>query len=430
MIKKLRIKLIAISMFSVILVLLVIMGCINLISYCHMINEADNVLDFLAENNGRFPMIGEIFDFDPDSDEMSPEMARTSRYFWVKVTENGDVLEVDVSEIAAVNQDTAARYARQILESGKKRGFVDSYRFLVVDDNNADTKNAENRIQIIFLDCWRSLSNFRTFLFSCLWVSLLGLVAVLCLVFILSGWMIRPVIESYKKQRQFITDAGHEIKTPLTIIDADADILEMELGENEWLQDIQKQVKRMTTLTNDLIYLSRMEEQQEQMQMIDFPFSDLVEEMVQSFQTLAKAQNKTFTSSIQPMLSLCGDERSLRQLLSVLLDNALKYSDEGGRISLTLEKQGQSLRLSVFNTTSQPVDRQHTEWLFNRFYRGDQSRNSKIGGYGIGLSIAAAVTANHKGRISAATQDGKSLTITVMLPVQREKRMKRKQVDS
>ena len=115
MIKKLRIKLIAISMFSVILVLLVIMGCINLISYCHMINEADNVLDFLAENNGRFPMIGEIFDFDPDSDEMSPEMARTSRYFWVKVTENGDVLEVDVSEIAAVNQDTAARYARQIL---------------------------------------------------------------------------------------------------------------------------------------------------------------------------------------------------------------------------------------------------------------------------------------------------------------------------
>ena len=173
-----------------------------------------------------------------------------------------------------------------------------------------------------------------------------------------------------------------------------------------------------------------LKEQQEQMQMIDFPFSDLVEEMVQSFQTLAKAQNKTFTSSIQPMLSLCGDERSLRQLLSVLLDNALKYSDEGGRISLTLEKQGQSLRLSVFNTTSQPVDRQHTERLFNRFYRGDQSRNSKIGGYGIGLSIAAAVTANHKGRISAATQDGKSLTITVMLPVQREKRMKRKQVDS
>src|SRR5699024_8065759 len=126
---------------------------------------ADNVLDFLAENNGRFPMIGEIFDFDAETDEMSPEMARTSRYFWVKVTENGDVLEVDVSEIAAVNQDTAAQYARQILESGRKRGFVDSYRFLVVDDNDADKGNAENRIQIIFLDCWRSLSNFQTFLF-------------------------------------------------------------------------------------------------------------------------------------------------------------------------------------------------------------------------------------------------------------------------
>ncbi len=429
MIKKLRIKLIAVCMLSVFSVLFFIMGTINVISYVHMINEADDTLDYLAANDGKFPMVGEHFDFGNDPGVMSQGIARTSLYFWVDVTADGEVLEANVSAIAAVNRETAGQYALQILESGKERGFIDDYRFLLASVDNAGADGGEDVVRIIFLDCWRSLSNFRTFLFSCFWVSFFGLIAVLCLVFLFSGWMIHPALESYKKQRQFITDAGHEIKTPLTIIDADADILEMELGENEWLRDIQKQVKRMTVLTNDLIYLSRMEEQQEQTQMIEFPFSDLVEEMVQSFQSLAKAQNKTFTCSIQPMLSLRGDERSLRQLISVLLDNALKYSEEGGRISLTLEKQGQSLRLSVFNTTSQLVDRQHTDRLFNRFYRGDQSRNSKISGYGIGLSIAAAVTANHKGKISASSQDGHSLLITVTLPIQGEKRKIGKRVN-
>lgn len=417
MIRKLRIKLIAVCMFSVFVVLFVILGSINLVSYYDMVDDADRTLEFLAENGGRFPMIGEIFDLDQDSKDVSPEMARASRYFWVGLSETGDVSEVDVSGTVAVDRDTAVQYARKIFTSGKERGFVDSYRYLVVRESGGQGR-------IIFLDCWRSLSNFNTFIFACIWVSVFGLLAVLFLVMVLTNWMIRPVIESYQKQRQFITDAGHEIKTPLTIIDADADILEMELGENEWLQDIQKQARRLTALTNDLIYLSRMEEQQNLVQMIDFPFSDLVEEVAQSFQGPAKAQNKTFTCHIQPMLSLLGDERSLRQLLSVLLDNAMKYSDEGGEISLTLEKQGQSLRLTVFNTTSQPVER-HTDKLFNRFYRGDQSRNSKTGGYGIGLSIAAAVAANHRGKISASSQDGHSLAITVVLPVQGEKRRRR-----
>lgn len=430
MIKKLRIKLIAVSMISVFLVLLVILGCINLVSYRHMVNEADVILDFLSENDGKFPKIGNLFDFEPDAEGMSDELARVSRYFWVITTEDGEVTEVDVSEIAAVDPETAADYARRIMSSGKQRGFIDDYRYLVVDQGEEregaeEAEGAENRVRIIFLDCWRSLSNFSTFLLACSWVSVLGMLAVFCLVVLLSNWIIRPVVESYEKQRQFITDAGHEIKTPITIIDADADILEMDLGENEWLQDIQKQAKRLTSLTNDLIYLSRMEENQNQVQMIDFPFSDLVEEMVQSFQALAKAQNKMFTSSIQPMISLWGDERSLRQLISVLLDNALKYSDEGGQISLALEKQGQWAKLSVFNTSSQPVDR-NTSRLFNRFYRGDHSRNSKIGGYGIGLSIAAAVTANHKGRISAVTQDGYSLQITVLLPLQGERGSRKK----
>ena len=224
------------------------------------------------------------------------------------------------------------------------------------------------------------------------------------------------VLESYEKQKRFITDAGHEIKTPVTIIDADAEVLAMDLGENEWLRDIQLQTKRLAALTKDLVFLSRMEEDRAPVAIIEFPISDLAEEMVRSFQALARTQEKTFTSRIKPMLSYKGDEKSLRQLLSILLDNALKYSEPGGTISLELGRQGKNLHLSVYNTC--PVmEREHLAHLFDRFYRTDSSRNSQTGGYGLGLSIAAAITAAHRGRISASTEDGHSLRITVTLPV-------------
>ena len=152
-----------------------------------------------------------------------------------------------------------------------------------------------------------------------------------------SGKIVRPVAESHEKQKRFITDAGHEIKTPLTIIKADVDILEMELGENEWLSDIQKQANRLTSLTNDLVYLSRMEETNNSIQMIEFPLSDVVSETASSFQALAQTQGKLFQCNIQPMISFTGNEKALQQLTNILLDNALKYSPTGGTVSITLK---------------------------------------------------------------------------------------------
>lgn len=175
--------------------------------------------------------------------------------------------------------------------------------------------------------------------------------------------------ESYEKQKQFITDAGHEIKTPITIIDADTEVLEMELGENEWLKDIQTQTKRLTSLTKDLILLSRMEEDKPQMTMIEFPFSDLVEETAQSFQALAKAQNKIFTITVQPMLALKGDEKTLRQLISILLDNALKYSPHSGVISLSLQKQMRNICLTVENTV-ESLPAGNMDYLFGPILSG------------------------------------------------------------
>lgn len=285
--------------------------------------------------------------------------------------------------------------------------FWGEYRYLRSEE--------DGNIRIIFLDCGRSLTNLRTMLFASILVSLLGLAAVLLLLILFSRRIVRPLAESYEKQRRFITDAGHELKTPLTIIGADTDLAEMELGENEWLADIRRQAERLTGLTNDLIYLSRMEEEQPKLSLIEFPLSDVAEETAQSFLAPARTQGKTLSLAIEPMLSFYGEEKSIRQLLSILLDNALKYSPEGGEISLSVRKQNRSVVLTVSNPSVRPLEKGEQAQLFDRFYRGDPSRSGE-GGYGLGLSIAAGIAAAHRGKIRAESPDGVCLVITAVLP--------------
>lgn len=203
---------------------------------------------------------------------------------------------------------------------------------------------------------------------------------------------------------------------PLTIMSADAELAEMECGDNEWLTDIKRQAQRLTKLTNDLIYLSRMEEEQPKLQLIEFPISDVVEELAHSFQGPARQQGKELTMNLQPMLSFTGDEKAIRQLVSILLDNALKYAPSKGRIDLSLKREARGVKLTVSNTTAQPVEQGKLNLLFDRFYRTDQSRNSETGGYGLGLSIAQSIVAAHKGKIRADSTNGSTLTITVILP--------------
>ena len=420
MIKRLRRKLIAACMLSLAIVLLVILGGVNLMSYQKVVSDADSVLALLAANDGTFPKPLGGLQQEPPGDPgikrdpfgqrgMSPETPYESRFFSVLLSEDGQVLEIDTGQIAAVDAEDAAAYAQSVVDSGRSSGFWGNYRYLISWEDGDS--------QVIFLDCGRSLSSFRATLFASVALSLVGLGAVLVLLLILSSRIVRPMAESYEKQKQFITDAGHELKTPMTIISADADLAEMECGENQWLADIRRQAQRLTGLTNDLIYLSRMEEEQPRLQLIEFPLSDVVEEMVQSFAAPAQSQGKELSVTIQPMLSCTGDEKAIRQLVSILLDNALKYSPAGGRLAVKLEKQGRSIALTVSNTAVQLLDRDKLPHLFDRFYRTDQSRNSQTGGYGLGLSIARSIVLAHKGKIRAESADGNSLVITVNLPV-------------
>lgn len=408
--KKLRMKLIIASMISLLAVLLIIEGIAGALNYNRIVAEADQTLEILEENNGKFPDVPppEKPSEKKKEGRMSSELPYESRYFSVLLDSEGEVLTTDTGKIARIDTSDAVEYAKKVLKSGKERGFLEGYRYVVV--------NSDSEVRVIFLDCSRNLSTFQNFIVTAVVVSTAGLLAVLILMIFLSARIVKPFSENYEKQKRFITDAGHELKTPLTIIDADAEVLEMDFGENEWLSDIQSQTRRLADLTNNLILLSRMEEERTKELMVDFPLSDIAEETVGTFQALAKTQNKVLESNITPMIAMKGDEKAIRRLITILLDNAVKYAKENGRISVTLEKQKKRIRLSVFNTTEQ-ISQEHMEHLFDRFYRTDRSRNSETGGYGLGLSIAAATVEAHRGKITATTEDEKSLLITVIFPI-------------
>jgi len=410
MLQKLRIKFVALAMGLLFLVLAVIMGVVNLLNYRHVLESADHTLEILISNDGRFPEPENKGNKGgmPPGQEMSPELPFETRFFTIRLGVDGEAVFTDTKQIAAVTAETAVLYAKQVMELGHLRGFTGGYRYMVRRDSLGSL--------IVFLDCGRQLGAARSFLLISVGISFAGYFLVSVLMYILSARIVRPIADSYEKQRQFITNASHDLKTPITIIDADIDVLEMDYGENEWLQDIKKQTERLAELIRELVFLSRMEEKENHFQMIDFPISDVAGETVQSFEALAVAQEKNLVTQIQPMLSYCGDEKSIRQLVSILMDNALKYSDKGGNISFSLEKTERAILLIVCNTCDF-IDAEDIRHLFDRFYRGDKSRNSRTGGYGIGLSVAKAIAQTHKGDIWAKTIDGYSLNITVRFPV-------------
>ena len=408
MIKKLQRKFILLSMSALLLVLTVIITGINIVNYNAVTKEADKLLSIITENKGEFPMEPDKFG-DRLPPGMSPEIPYESRFFSVVMdAKTNQILFVETSRIITVDKQAAINYTDVVLQKENSIGFVKNFRYQIHSDN-AFTR-------ITFLDCGRKLDAYYNFLFASIAISLLGYIVVFAFIAFFSNRIIRPISESYEKQKRFITDASHEIKTPLTIIHADTDVLEMEIGENEWLNDIKKQAAQLTELTNDLVFLSRMEESDHTLPTIDFPFSEVITETAVSFQCLAKKQENEIEYHIPPMLTLCGNEKSIRQLISILLDNAIKYSPIHENIHLIVDEQGKFISITVSNTTTQTIEKEQLKLLFDRFYRVDASRNSKTGGHGVGLSIAKAIVEAHHGKIIASSPSENTLQITVKLP--------------
>ena len=424
MIRALRKKFIAAAIVAVFLVLLVLIGAINALNYRGLVVDADSTLQILAENKGSFPR--QLF-WEPDrpSELQAPpnegnngpfgerrgdsrELAYQSRFFTAWFSDD-KLSRINLDNLASLSEEEAAALAESVYAAGRAKGFADEYRYR--------RAACEGETLLVFLNCQRELATFRDFLYASIGISLGGTLAVFLLLLVFSGRIVRPIAESYEKQKRFITDAGHELKTPITIIRADADVLASELdGENEWIADIRKQTSRLSELTSDLIYLSKMEEENPALQMEELSLSELVDETAQSFQSLALSKGKRFSASVEPELQVKGDEKALGKLVSILLDNAMKYSPESGTVELTLEKTGKNALLIVRNST-QPMEKGSANRLFERFAREDRSRNSESGGFGLGLAIAKAVTEAHKGTIRAESEDGASLTVTAELPL-------------
>ncbi len=408
MIHSLRRKFILLTMTALLVLLTVIVVGMNLINYRSVITEADEILTLLTQNKGRFP------EFIPDKKEklpfdMSPETPYESRFFSVLMDSNGKIVHADTGRIASVDTETAVSLAFSAIKSEKSSGFIGNYRYSRDNDGKL--------IRVIFLDCGRRLEAYRTFLMASTVMALSGFILVLVVVVFLSGRIIRPIAESYEKQKRFITDAGHELKTPLTVINANIDLLEMEMEKNECLADIRQQTARLRSLTYDLVMLAKMEENETVLPMIDFPLSEIAADIARAYEKIAEGQGKNYFFRIQPMLTLHGNDKSIERLLSILLDNAFKYSPPGGEVRMELSRQNKSIVLTVCNTAVSVVDSEQLEHVFGRFYRTDSSRNSETGGHGIGLSIAKAIVSTHSGKIQAWTESGRFFGITASFPV-------------
>ena len=354
---------------------------------------------------------------------MSEETPFETRYFSVTIpaakagSENAaDVsqMQIDLTHVAAVTEEEAASFAGEVLKKGREKGYCGQYKY-------QKTVKEDGQTLLVFVDCGNDLQSIRNFAVISLIVAFFCLVLVLFLVSVLSGRAIRPVIESMEKQRQFITDAGHEIKTPIAIILANAEVIEMCEGESEWTRSIRNQVERLGELVRNLLTLSRLDEMQDRLQTADFSCSETVRESVDAFAPMAQAKGLKMGKNIPEGLHMNGCEANIRRLVTILMDNAVKYSPEEGSVRVSLEKKERYLELSVCNDC-QEIPEGDLNRLFDRFYRADSSRSRETGGYGIGLSVAQAIVKAHKGKITARAED-RGICFTAKLPVNEKKNM-------
>ena len=412
MIYRLQKRFILISTVAVLSVIVLVFGVILALNISSMNRNMDILADRVSEGGGRFPgSLGEMIPPDKipprneqNFDFITPETPFSTRHFTVFFDKEGKVDQTFTESIYAIDEDTAIEYAKKVMDDGKERGWISNYRYKVF--------SSEMGYGVVFVDGSMSRSTLMQTTMIAGFV-LLGCAAlVLILIFLLSKKAVKPIAESYEKQKQFVTDANHELKTPLTLILANLDIAEGELGKNEWLDDIRTEGQRMTELVKQLVALSRMDEEGQPLNVAEVSFGALVADTVSEFEPLAKDRGKALTASVDKEITYLGDEALLHRLVGILMDNAIKYCDQGGEISVMLHR-GRRIVLTVENTYA-AVSELELNRLFDRFYRADKARKF-TGGYGVGLSMAKAIVEKHKGEIFAYKKDSTHIGFKIIL---------------
>ncbi|MCM1544768.1 MAG: HAMP domain-containing histidine kinase [Ruminococcus sp.] len=414
MLNKLQRRFIAITMTALVVITLVLLFFVNAVNVYQRDSEVRNILYIITENGGMFPNDYRASQSYLESllnpfkkVQITIETPYATRYFVVKLKDN-TVSHVSTKNIASITDDIAINYASQIYQSEPGFGFIDSYRYYYTKNSN------DNTSMMVFIDYERELDSSFQLASISMFVAVLGILLLAWPVYKLSRNALHPVERSIEKQKQFITDAGHELKTPIAIISADAEVLEMCDGENEWLTSIREQTVRLDRLVKDLVTLSKLDEDKVKPKFERFDISEAVLDSATNFETMAKSKGLDFIVNVTPDLTYNGNESEIRQLVSILGDNAVKYCSDGGTIKFSLYKSGKTIHLDVYNDCDY-IDKSKLDRLFDRFYRADSSRSRETGGYGIGLSIAKVVVTRHKGKITATSSDSKSVTFKVTL---------------
>ena len=308
------------------------------------------------------------------------------------------------------NQSTVTEKQMQIiinksLENPFTSGSVDNVYYKVFFDGN--------RLIISGSDVTEFLQIFESNVTNILVTLIIAYVLLFIFVYILSLSVFDPIKETLFKQKQFISNASHELKTPLTIISANAEVLKQN-GDNQWIDNITSQTERLNLLVNDMLSLAKIDEAKEQLSILNFNLSEVVTNEALAFDALAFEKGKNLSLFIQPNLQYKGDIKSVKNIVNILLDNAVKHANTGGEIALYLKKDGNKTSLVVFNTGSD-IPNSDSQKVFERFYRSDQSRSRESGGSGLGLSIAKGIADNNKWKITATSKYQESMTITLIL---------------
>ncbi len=411
MFRKLRVRFILIASVAVTGILFFLVGALNSVRFLQTTGEIQAVLNILSDNQGEFPSVQATAQA-LDNDRISIDTIYQYRYYSAVFNEDGTVYSSNLNNISNLSQEQALKSAKSVVKQHRKNGIFtiggQYYSYQVTRDSKT------KRYLAVVLDSTKYLEDRNDFLWVSIRSALYSVIFFIVVISVVSSWAIRPYVRNYEKQKRFITNAGHELKTPLAIISANTELQELMTGENEWTESTKDQVNRLSNLINQMVSLARLEEQPD-IALVDVDFSSLVQKAAQDFKSVAEKAGKDYHIRVQDGIHVKASQDELYELVSILIDNACKYCDEDGQIFVTLTKakRRKRARLIVSNSYADGKNVDYSRF-FDRFYREDESHNHKQAGYGIGLSMAESLVNLFKGKIAASYKKG-FISFTVLI---------------
>ena len=409
MMHKLRLKFIGIAMASLTAAVVLVAAAINVMNWVNVRAEIGETVSFLAESDGMTS--GEKAGEWAGKNRHKKNVLTQSVYFIAKTERDGSLQVAGQGPMESISREEADSLLERAAASGRKSGFLDDYFFQQFTSRG-------NAVTWIFLNCESYLTSSRNLLLFSAVICAAGILLSLLIVSLLSKKAIRPFVRNEQKQKRFITDASHELKAPLAVISANMDVLALKDQDNPWINGTRNQVASMRNLVEDMVYLSRADEADRSAEAKPVNLKELVPETAEPYQAMAEFQNKTFQCEAEKDLPVRGDASALQRVVSILCDNAVKYTPEGGAIRLRAYPDGRNAVIETENPPLQPLTEENCARLFDRFYRADEARSrEKQSGYGIGLSIAQAVIDRHGGSAAAGMTSDHTLLIRLTVPL-------------